>query len=212
MTPPLLIATPGDDSLRVSSALGADLLELPDAAGIDGWDETTVLEQWRDARGTGRIHDRVVVMVQPTPPSRADAVTLDVSDWVGRAEMPLALWVAALGVAVRRVADGGSIVAVVDQPGPLDSPGLAAEAAVADGVEALVRSLAKSEGPTRGVRVNLVTTPRRLVAAPVSPAPPLDGFPGTLDHVISATRTLLAGEDSVVTGSVVRADAGRDYR
>ena len=212
MTRPLVIATPGGDAHRVGSGLAAELLELPDPTGISGWDEAVALEAWRAAHGADEQHDEVVVMVQAAPPQRADAVALDPSDWFGRAERPLAMWVAALGVAVGRVAEGGTMVAVVYTPMRLDSTGWAAEAAVADAVEALIRSLAKSEGPTRNVRVNLVTTPRLLVAGPVSPAPPLDGFPGTLDQVIAATRMLLAGEDSVVTGSVVHADAGRDYR
>ena len=55
---------------------------------------------------------------------------------------------------------------VAEQPAPLDCAGRAAETGLADAVETLARSLARSEGP-RGVRVNTVTTPARLTRPPV---------------------------------------------
>ena len=84
--------------------------------------------------------------------------------WVARAELALARWVTAFGVAKLRCADGGVVVAVVDRPAPLDSAGWAPESGIADAVEALTRSLARSEGPRR-VRVDAVTTPAGSHAA-----------------------------------------------
>ena len=114
----------------------------------------------------------------PTPRRRRPLVEIDLDAWVVRSELALARWVAALGVAKVRCADGGAIVAVVDRPAPLDCAGWAPESGIADAVEALIRSLARVEGP-RGVRVNAVTTPARLTRRPVvDPPPPLAGFPG----------------------------------
>ena len=81
----------------------------------------------------------------PVRPVRA-VVELDLDVWVDSVEAPIALWSAALGVAARQVADGGVVVAVVDRPSPLDCAGHGPEAAVADAVEAMVRSL----GPLGG--------------------------------------------------------------
>jgi NAD(P)-dependent dehydrogenase (short-subunit alcohol dehydrogenase family) len=81
---------------------------------------------------------------------------------------------------------------------------------VADGLIALVRSLAASEGPRR-VRVNAVTTelftaPDVLTGAP----PPLASFPGRIDvEVAGAVRMLLSPDSLGVTGTVVRAAGGR---
>ena len=128
-------------------------------------------------------------------------------------EVALARWFAALGVAVRRCADGGAVVAVIERPPPLDAAGRGAASAVADAAEALVRSLARSDGPRR-VRVNAVTTPTRLVAPPViDPPPALPSFPGSVDvEVAGAVRLLLCPDGAGITGTVVHADCGRSWR
>ncbi|MEQ8841652.1 MAG: hypothetical protein RIB98_11770 [Acidimicrobiales bacterium] len=209
--PPVLVAGPTDDARRLAEAIDADTIWLPDSAATTDWAQAGGLEEWRETHGDGPRHHAVVVMAESADIEPLAAVELDGDAWIRRTEMPLARWAVALAVATRRVADGGSIVVVVDQAASLDVTGWAPETAVADAVEALVRSLAKSEG-ARGVRVNLVTSPRRLVSAPVSPPPPLSTFPGTLDDVISAVAAILAGDVAIVTGAVVHVDAGRAYR
>jgi enoyl-[acyl-carrier-protein] reductase (NADH) len=114
---------------------------------------------------------------------------------------------------VSRCADGGAIVAVIERPSPLDCIGWAPESGVADAVEALTRSLGRSEGP-RGVRVNAVTTPARLTGADVvAPPPPLATFPGTVEReVVGAVRLLLSDDAAGLTGTVTHADSGRSWR
>lgn len=195
----MFLGTPVAAARGFAEGLGAELLT------IEG-----DLDAWRDAAATGPAVDRVVVAAWPESlaPGRADELDLDA--WVARAEQPLHVWVAALGVAVRRVADGGVIVSVVDRPSPLDSHGWAPESGVADAVEALTRSLARSEGP-RGVRVHCVTTPLRTAPdSPVAPAPPLASFPGTVEDAVAAVRLLLEADG--LTNQVVHADAGRSWR
>jgi NAD(P)-dependent dehydrogenase (short-subunit alcohol dehydrogenase family) len=138
---------------------------------------------------------------------------VDLDGWMARCEVPLARWWAAMGVAARRCADGGAIVAVVEAPPPIDSAGWAPAAAVADAAENMIRSLAHAEG-ARGVRANTVTTPVRLQHAPlVDPQPPLANFPGTIaGEVAGAVRLLLDGDAAGVTASVVHADSGRWLR
>jgi NAD(P)-dependent dehydrogenase (short-subunit alcohol dehydrogenase family) len=118
-----------------------------------------------------------------------------------------------MGVAARRCADGGAVVAVVERPPPLDVAGWAPAAAVADAAENLARSLARAEGG-RGVRVNAVTTPVRLHRPPlVDPQPSLATYPGRVDReVVGAVRMLLGDDAAGVTGTVVHADGGRSWR
>jgi hypothetical protein len=209
---PLVVASPTDDVRALVAALAGEPLWLPDLPPDAGWGRTAEFEIWREENSRGAHPDSVVVAVGTGELHPAPAKELETSAWTARAEMPLAAWAAALAVGVERVAAGGALVAVVDQPAPLDSVGWAPEAAVADAVEALVRSLARSEGATRRVRVNLVTSPRRFEPGAVSPTPPLDTFPGTTEEVAGAVRTLLDPDAGLVTGAVVHADAGRDYR
>jgi hypothetical protein len=171
-------------------------------------------ERWRDAAvGGAEKFARVVVAAWP-PVAAAGAALLSTPPeaWLARAEDPIARWVFALGVAAARCADGGAIVAVLERPAPLDSAGFAPESAVADAASALVRSLARSEGP-RGVRVNAVATSVRIAPAqPVAPAPALASFPGALEReVAGAVRMLLGADASGVTGQVLAADCGRTW-
>lgn len=214
MITPLVLATDDDDAAELAAALGARALPVPAPDHLEGdWEWGAALEDWRAATAEGPRTDRVVVAVWSAPTAATGVVELDVDDWLTRAEAPLAVWVAALGVARARCADGGAIVAVVERPSPLDCAGRGPETAAADAVEALVRSLARSEGP-RGVRVNLVTTPRRLAPEQVvAPAPSLATYPGTVAaEVAGAVRLLLSDDGAGVTGTAVHADCGRSWR
>jgi NAD(P)-dependent dehydrogenase (short-subunit alcohol dehydrogenase family) len=219
-TPPVLLLGSGAAEVAaLAAALPAELSVVPDvasgsaSAGVD-WAWAGGLEEWRRAASGGAPAERIVVAVWPAdlgPPVELADTPLD--EWIGRAEVGFARWFAALGVAARRCGDGGAIVAAVERPAPLDCAGWAPETGGADAVEAMVRSLARSEGP-RGVRVNAVTTPVRSTRPPVvDPAPSLATFPGRVDHeVAGAVRMLLGGDAAGVTGTVVHADCGRSWR
>lgn len=210
----------GLDAELVSVPSATDLAALAAPVGaVDAldWPWAESLDAWRAEAIAGPSADRVVVAAWPEddvvdagPASLAD---VDLQAWLARGEVPLGRWFAALGVAARRCADGGSIVAVIERPPPLDSAGWGPESGVADAVEALVRSLARAEG-CRGVRVNAVTTPVRLHRPPVvDPAPSLAAFPGSVDQeVLGAVRMLLCADAVGVTGTVVNADCGRSWR
>lgn len=202
------------------SGLGADLLEVPGphpavpAADAASWPWAEQLDAWRTEAGSGPAHAQVVVAVWdaevPPPMPLAD---LDTDGWFARHEAPFARWFAAMGVAARRCADGGTIVAVIERSAPLDCAGRAAETGLGDAVESMVRSIARSEGP-RDVRVNAVTTPTRLRPEHVvDPAPSLTRYPGTVGaDVLGAVRLLLDDGAIGVTGTVLDADAGRSWR
>jgi NAD(P)-dependent dehydrogenase (short-subunit alcohol dehydrogenase family) len=214
MTPSLFLGTEDPAVAELASTLGSPLTAVPAVAdgGVD-WSWGEQLDAWREGAGDGEAVESVVVAAW-SPRSEAASVTaLGLDAWLDRAEAPLAVWSAALGVAARRCADGGTVVAVSERPSPLDAAGRGAESAVADGVEAMVRSLARSEGP-RGVRVNLVTTPTRLAPDDVvAPAPSLPNYPGTVAvEVAGAVRMLLSPGADGVTGTVVHADCGRSWR
>jgi len=233
----LLLGTDAPEVAVLAEILAADLLPLPPdptsptrtrgsrrpelgtyspefaegGGGATDWPWADELERWREAAGTGAAVDTVVVAAWVRSPARPLPLdTLGLDAWVARGELPLARWFAALGAAVRRCADGGTVVAVVERPAPLDCAGWAPETGVADAVEAMVRSLARSEGG-RGVRVNAVTTPTRLVDGPVvEPPPPLSSFPGTVEvEVAGAVRMLLGADAAGVTGTVLDAGCGR---
>jgi enoyl-[acyl-carrier-protein] reductase (NADH) len=138
---------------------------------------------------------------------------LSAEQFEARAERPYAAWYAALGAASRRCRDGGVIVALVERPSPLDCAGWSPEGGIADAVEALARSLARSEG-SRGVRVNVVTTPLRMMPERVvAPLPPLASFPGSMHVEVLGAVTMLLGDGVAgVTGTVVHADCGRSWR
>ncbi|HEX7136115.1 MAG TPA: SDR family oxidoreductase [Iamia sp.] len=209
----LLVGSDAPEVGVLADGLAADVLPLPPEPSLPGptWPWAEELEAWRTAAMAGPAVDAVVVAAWVTAPSGpVPLADVGLDEWVARGEAPLARWFAALGVAARRAADGGSVVAVVERPAPLDCADRAAETGVADAVLAMARSLARSEGG-RGVRVNVVTTGARLVPATVvDPAPPLATFPGTVGtEVVGAVRMLLGPDAAGVTGTVVHADCGR---
>jgi hypothetical protein len=201
----LLLGDESPDAAALAAALAAERAVVPARADA--------LEAWRARELAGAARAGLVVALPSD--SRAAPAPVRATEpaaWLARAEDPIARWAFALGVAAARCADGGAIVALVDRPAPLDCAGLAPEAAVADAVCALVRSLARSEG-ARGVRVNAVVTSARLAPArPAPPPPPLARFPGTLEReVAGAIRLLLADDASGVTGQSLAADCGRTW-
>ena len=162
--------------------------------------------------GDGHQAERVVVAAWPERLEPGPVDDLEPDAWAARGEEPLVAWLVAMGAAAARCADGGVIVAVVDRPPPLDAAGWAPESGIADAVEALTRSLARSEGP-RDVRVNAVTTAARVARPPVvDPQPPLARYPGDLEDVAGAVRLLLDDDGAGLTGTVVHADLGRSWR
>jgi hypothetical protein len=203
----LVLGTPIAPVRAIAAGLDAELVEVPLGAGDDA------LEAWRDEIASGPPVDRIVVAPWVETQVAGPVDGLDAASWEARAEQPIAAWVAALGAAVSRCADGGVIVAVVERPSPLDCIGWAPESGVADAVEALTRSLGRSEGPRR-VRVDAVTTPSRFTDGDVvAPAPPLATFPGTIERdVVGAVRLLLSDDAAGLTGHVAHADAGRSWR
>ena len=83
----------------------------------------------------------------------------------------------------------------------MQGTGWATEAAVADAVENMTRSLAQIHRP-RGVRVNLVTTPARTTGgAPES----VDDAAGSL---AGAVTMLLSGRDAGITASAIHLPGG----
>ncbi len=214
MTTPLVIGLEEEHARFIAAAIDGELLVQPNLDdGSVNWQWADALEVWRNLANDGPKADQIVVALFPKVSDPASLDTIDLVGWVERCEVAFARWIAALGVAQRRCADGGSIMAIVDRVAPLDSAGRSAETSVSDAVEALVRSLARSEGG-RGVRVNLVTTPARLTKLPVvDPQPPLTSFPGQVaDQVISTCRMLLSDDAAALTSTVIHADGGRSWR
>jgi hypothetical protein len=209
----LLIGTDVPEVRLLAGALEAELVTIPAIGTVDGAWPAAVLDAWRDEVASGPPAERIAVAAWTAVQTPAPLVEADASAFAARCELPFAAWFAALGAAVRRAADGGSVVAIVERPPPLDSAGWAPESGVSDAVEAFVRSLARSEGP-RDLRINAVTTPARLIHGAVpSPPPPLASFPGTVEReVAAAAQMLLGGGVLGVTGTVVHADGGRSWR
>ncbi len=220
MTTPLVLGLDEELAQSIAAAIHGELLVQPnvdcqpnvDDDSVD-WQWADPLEGWRTLANDGPNADQIVVALFPEVSDPASLDAIDLASWVERCEVSLARWIAALGVAQQRCADGGTIVAIVDRVAPLDSAGRSAETSVSDAVEALVRSLARSEG-ARGVRVNLVTTPARLTRLPVvDPQPPLKSFPGSIEgQVISTCRMLLSDDAAALTSTVLHVDGGRSWR
>lgn len=189
-----------------------ELLPPLDHRGNQDWLWAKDLQYWREPVVRRQPSARILVMVWPEPGSPDSLLDTELTDWARRAEAPLAQWFAALGCAQQLCRDGGSVVALVERPAPLDSGGRSPEVAVAEGVVALIRSLARSEGP-RGARFNAVTTPLRLSPEHlVHPPPALSNYPGQLHaEVAGAVRMLLGDDSSGLTGSVLHADCGRSW-
>ncbi|MEO6124238.1 MAG: hypothetical protein ABIR32_11055 [Ilumatobacteraceae bacterium] len=207
----------------LAESLGADLVITPqcpvandDPSGVaDAWStaSTSALDSWRARAASGASASSVIVAVWPNEHAALPLAEMSSGEFARRLEWPFAAWYAALGAASSRCADGGAIVAVIERPPPLDAAGWATESGLADAVEAMVRSLARSEGH-RGVRVNAVTTPTRVAPSdPIAPLPSLSTFPGRLDGEVSDAVTMLIGPGiSGITGTVVHADCGRSWR
>lgn len=215
----------GSDTAEIEvlrSGLDAERLDVPrvgqttDAPDADDtpWPWAGRLEAWRDDACSGPAHDAVVVAVWDQEVlASVPLIDLGADGWATRHEVPFARWFAAMGVAARRCADGGSVVAVIERPSPLDCSGRAAETGLADAIESMVRSVARAEGH-RNVRVNAVTTPTRIPPElVVAPAPSLARYPGSVEvDVLGAVRLLLDGDAIGITGTVVDADDGRSWR
>lgn len=210
----LLIGSNTEPVAALCDALKATMHLLPDLKDTENelWPWADTLQQWRGTAVSSPRARRIVVMVWPDQGAMAHCSDTELGTWSRRAEAPLAQWFTALGCAQQLCRDGGSVVALVERPSPLDSSGRAPEVAVAEGVIALVRSLAKSEG-NRGVRFNAVTTPLRLSPEKlVNPAPALATYPGLLlREALGAVRMMLGADSCGVTGSAVHADCGRSW-
>jgi NAD(P)-dependent dehydrogenase (short-subunit alcohol dehydrogenase family) len=200
----LLIAQENPCAQRLAEALEADLETIPPE------DDPEKQEEWRDGCASRDQRARIVLFVTGKESTSGTVLDQTESEWQARFEWPFLFWNLVLGASSRRIADGGSIVALVQTPAALDSAGWVPESSIADGVLALVRSVAASQGG-RGVRVNLVTTPVGLVSRPViSPQPPLDCFPGEIEgEVAGAIRLLLSEDARGLTGRLLSADGGR---
>lgn len=194
------------DARGLCAALEARYIASPDAGDDQAW------VQWRENLKAETAASKIVVALLPDLADPAPLKDLDAAQWLERGETPLLRWMEALAAAAPLCADNGALVAVVDSAPPLDSADLAPEAGVAEGVEALMRSLSLSEGK-RGVRANAVVTPARIVTKPiVAPAPPLNGFPGALlDDVVRIVRLLLSDDAKYLSGHTLPADRGRSW-
>lgn len=210
----LVIGSDTEPVAALSAELAARSQTLPVLEGAEDthWPWADSLQQWRGRVATGAPSSRILVMVWPEPRPHTSLMDSGLPEWSQRAEAPLAQWFAALGCAQALASDGGSVVALVERPAPLDAAGRSAEVAVAEGVIALIRSLARSEGG-RGVRFNALTTPLRLSPDHlVHPAPALATYPGQLHReVVGSVRMLLGGDSSGITGSVLHVDCGRSW-
>lgn len=198
----------------LAEELGADHIETPGGVVEDlAWSGASAFESWRQDVVAGPPTPGIVVVASGQPDSQVPTPLTETgtASWLARAEGPLLYWTATLGAAAGRCADGGSVVALVDRPATLDSAGWAPESAVADAVEALVRSLARSEG-ARGVRINVVTTCTRfLPTSPISSAV-LAPTGATSAGVASVVRMLLSSASEGLTGTVLPVDSGRSFR
>lgn len=209
-------------SAELAAALGRTVTSppaIPDpvpgpdpGTGGWGWTWSPAFAAWGESLRSGPPADSVVVCTWDELSMAEPLVEQGAEAWVRHTEAPLALWFTAIVAAAERCRDGGSVVVVVELPGALDVEGRADLVAVGEGVTALARSAALVQGE-RGVRVNVVAT--ELVTAPATlpgMAPALPTFPGRVAlEVAGAVRMLTSSDAAGVTGTVVRADCGRDW-
>lgn len=185
----------------LAAGFGAELQEVPAVDFDPAWSGGPLVEEWRAGLLAGPPVADVVVAVWPDSPRPSLLVDLDLDGWVGQFETRFALWFAALAAGSDRCAGNGQVIAVVDRPDPMQGTGWATEAAVADAVENMTRSLAQIHRP-RGVRVNLVTTPARTTGgAPES----VDEAAGLLAGVVTM---LLSGRGAGITASAIHLPGG----
>lgn len=210
---PLVLGTAIDEVRTLAASIGGRLEPVPLVGdGGPAWPWAAHLDAWRRATAAGPQAATVVVAVWLPGHAQQPVVELGPAAWVAAAEEPLAAWTAALACAAARCAGDGTIVAVVERPLAVDGGGWGPASAVAQGVEALVRSCARAVGP-RSIRVNGVTTPARLPGDPEVAPPALDWYPGTVGDQVAATVRLLTSPDAAaLTGTVVDVDAGRGHR
>lgn len=210
----VLLGTREPEIVELAAELGAEWHDVPlFTRGGAEWSFAADLDAWRAALANGDRWKAVAVAPWIPPSAPCAVVGVDLDTWIDRVEAPLAIWAGALGAGVARCADGGVVVAVVERPSPLDAAGRGAESSVADGVEALVRSLARAQG-RRGVRVVAVTTPLRIgPEVLVDPAPSLADYPGAMAReVAGAVRLMLSPDAAGLTGTALHADCGRSWR
>jgi NAD(P)-dependent dehydrogenase (short-subunit alcohol dehydrogenase family) len=183
------VTATADRTWSFAAELDDLVLSVAGGPGVD----TAVVSTWTAA-------ERMVPLVE-TPP--------DV--WLEAVELQLGLWYRAVTSIATRCADGGSLVIVVERPAAIDSAGQSATTTVAEGLVTLTRSIALVHG-ARGVRANAVSS--ALATAPdvlLGLAPPLPGYPGTVEAVAGAVRAVLGADASAVSGTLVRADCGRSW-
>jgi len=192
---PLLLAPDRPTCARLALALGASVERLPEGRDLAEVERWRALAAVSDRASAGASQVVVSLGLEPLP-ARALG-TLDEAAWDERFEHPWVLYNVAIGSAVRRVADGGAIVVVVQAAAVPDAAGFAPERALADGVVALVRSIAERES-ARGVRANVVTSPIGLDDAPRREA-----------EVAGAIRLFLSEEAAGLSGRVAPVDGGR---
>ncbi|HVW82205.1 MAG TPA: hypothetical protein VHB69_14835 [Mycobacteriales bacterium] len=206
----LLIGSAGADVEALRDGLDASLEHLPALAPDPDWSWAADLEAWRESTAARPPVDRIVVAAWGSTAAEPRFDQLGSEQWLVDGEQRLAVWATALAAAVRRCADDGCVVAVVDRAHTLDSASHTVLQMVADGVVNLVRSIARIEGG-RGVRINAVTTAARIALPKELLAPaPLLGYPGTIStHVVPVVHQLLAEGSTGLTGHVVDVDFGR---
>lgn len=146
----------------MAKEIGAELSLLPGATFDASWSTAHLLEAWRSSALDRPKVSEVVVAVWQEKVVNLPVIDTDLDDWLAGLETPFAAWYVALTVGAALCADGGRLVAVVDQPGAMAAAGWGSTAALADAVEITARSLAELHRP-RGVRLNQVITEARLV-------------------------------------------------
>jgi NAD(P)-dependent dehydrogenase (short-subunit alcohol dehydrogenase family) len=192
--PPLCLGT--QPARAIASLVGAHWREVPDLRLDAGWSGGSELEAWRNDVGSGPPAPAVIVAVWLGSPHRATLVDTGLETWLATVETPYAQWFTALAAGAQRCADGGQVIALADRPAPKDSGGWSAPSAVVDAVEVLVHSLAEVHR-SRGVRINLVTTPARLAG----------GVERAADDLASTVSMLLAA-DTAITSAVIPLGSG----